>query len=188
MPNMFGGDQFHPAYDPRTELTARQVMVGNDLHTIEADGSVTVEAVSGVITHVAAPYHPDVIALREKLMGPQPPTMQDQIEQHEQDRLIDKLIPGYELGDMHYSGLIQELKGELGEYEVQSTTTLGCRTGADLISGMVKQHRNDGWFYTNKMLVILEYPTSQNGTWLIKAGWSYDAHTLGIVVITIPKK
>lgn len=34
MPNILGGDQSHPAYDPRTKLTERQVLVGNDLYDI----------------------------------------------------------------------------------------------------------------------------------------------------------
>lgn len=47
MPNMFGGDQFHPAYDPRTELTADQVMVGNRVYTRHSDGRITWEDVDG---------------------------------------------------------------------------------------------------------------------------------------------
>lgn len=39
MPNMFGGDQFHPAYDPDTKLKENQVLVGNDLYTISIEGS-----------------------------------------------------------------------------------------------------------------------------------------------------
>lgn len=47
MPNMFGGDQFHPAYDPRTRVEANQVLVGNDLYTVNKDGSVELERVDG---------------------------------------------------------------------------------------------------------------------------------------------
>lgn len=34
MPNMFGGDQLHPAYCPR-KLEPNEVLVGNDLYTIK---------------------------------------------------------------------------------------------------------------------------------------------------------
>lgn len=34
MPNMFGGDQFHPAYMP-TRLKPNEVMVGNIVYRIE---------------------------------------------------------------------------------------------------------------------------------------------------------
>ena len=35
MPNMFGGDQHHPAYNSRTKLGENQVLVGDDLYEIE---------------------------------------------------------------------------------------------------------------------------------------------------------
>lgn len=37
MPNMFGGDQFHPAYDPRSKVGPNQVMIGNVLWTADKD-------------------------------------------------------------------------------------------------------------------------------------------------------
>lgn len=53
MPNMFGGDQMHPAYAPQTRLQPNQVVVGNDLWTIDLEGKkVTMESVDGrVVTH-----------------------------------------------------------------------------------------------------------------------------------------
>jgi len=103
--------------------------------------------------------------------------------------VIDKLHPGYELCDMHGRGsVVRDLQTELGDYNVQCVVTVACRSGSDLITGMIKQHRDDYWVYTNKALVVLEPPMSDAGSWVIKAGWSYDAHTLGLAVITIPKK
>ncbi len=52
MPNMFGGDQSHPAYDPRTKLADNQVMVGNDLYTIDEDDWVNIEHVDGTSERV----------------------------------------------------------------------------------------------------------------------------------------
>jgi hypothetical protein len=47
MPNMFGGDQFHPAYDCRTELRPDQVLLGNRLFTARPDGLADWEDVDG---------------------------------------------------------------------------------------------------------------------------------------------
>jgi hypothetical protein len=48
MPNMFGGDQFHPSYDPTTKVGDNQVMIGNLLWTADGDGPTAVwEDVSG---------------------------------------------------------------------------------------------------------------------------------------------
>lgn len=38
MPNVMGGDQFHPAYDCRTPVGEDQVLVGNTLWTADKDG------------------------------------------------------------------------------------------------------------------------------------------------------
>jgi hypothetical protein len=46
MPNMFGGDQSHPAYDPGTELEENQVLVGTTLYTV-MEGTVMAEGVTG---------------------------------------------------------------------------------------------------------------------------------------------
>lgn len=46
MPNMLGGDQHHPAYDPRTRLASNEVLVGNDLYRV-IGGRVFVERVDG---------------------------------------------------------------------------------------------------------------------------------------------
>lgn len=52
MPNMFGGDQFHPAYHPHTELKYNQVMVGTDLWTIDFEGrKVSCESVDGSVVN-----------------------------------------------------------------------------------------------------------------------------------------
>lgn len=48
MPNMFGGDQFHPAYDCRTSVGKDQVLIGNTLWTANKDGqTATYEEVDG---------------------------------------------------------------------------------------------------------------------------------------------
>ncbi len=48
MPNMFGGDQFHPAYDPRTEIKDNQIVEGNFLYTAQPDGkTASYEGVDG---------------------------------------------------------------------------------------------------------------------------------------------
>ncbi len=52
MPNMVGGSQHHPAYDPRSELAPNEVLVGNDLYTLEVKfgnvlDRVSVECVDG---------------------------------------------------------------------------------------------------------------------------------------------
>lgn len=47
MPNMFGGDQNHPAYDPRRKLEKYEAMNGDTLYTLRIDGQVDVEEVDG---------------------------------------------------------------------------------------------------------------------------------------------
>ena len=70
MPNMFGGDQFHPAYNPSVMLAENQVLVDNDLYTIEEDGRVHLERVDGTGGYTG--YLPsEVIELKEKLKGEQ---------------------------------------------------------------------------------------------------------------------
>ena len=67
VPNMFGGDQHHPAYDPRTELRDNQVLVGNDLYTVEEDGRVELEQVNGRRVYVSADYLPEVKELKKRM-------------------------------------------------------------------------------------------------------------------------
>jgi hypothetical protein len=46
---MFGGDQFHPAYNPSVKLLSNQVLVGNDLYIINLDKNIVyVESVDGL--------------------------------------------------------------------------------------------------------------------------------------------
>lgn len=66
MPNMFGGDQFHPAYDSEGRLGLNQVLVGNDLYTIEEDGRVSVEKVCGHKSYTTI-YPGEVAKLRAAL-------------------------------------------------------------------------------------------------------------------------
>ncbi len=58
MPNMFGGDQNHPAYDPRVKLNPKtELLVGDVLYTLK-NGKITEEHVngsSGVYTLAQAP-------------------------------------------------------------------------------------------------------------------------------------
>lgn len=67
MPNMFGGDQHHPAYDPRVPVRRDQKMVGNDLYTVSEDGTVVREGVDGSKEFVTE-YPEDVAALRFQIM------------------------------------------------------------------------------------------------------------------------
>lgn len=48
MPNMLGGSQHHPDYDPRTEIQSNQVLIGRDLYTVdEKTLRVNLETVNG---------------------------------------------------------------------------------------------------------------------------------------------
>jgi hypothetical protein len=60
MPNILGGDQFHPAYHPGVKLANNQVIIGDSLYTI-VDSSkqgerVECEEVNGMKVIIAAPY------------------------------------------------------------------------------------------------------------------------------------
>lgn len=46
MPNMFGGDQSHPAYMPR-ELESNEFLDGDNLYTLKDDGNIDVEKIDG---------------------------------------------------------------------------------------------------------------------------------------------
>ena len=46
MPNMFGGDQLHPAYRSR-KLEQNEVLIEERLYTIQDDGSVLFEDLNG---------------------------------------------------------------------------------------------------------------------------------------------
>jgi hypothetical protein len=49
MPNMFGGPQDHPAYDPRRKLAANEAMSGNTLYTRKGN-IIEAQEVDGTIS------------------------------------------------------------------------------------------------------------------------------------------
>lgn len=72
MPNMFGGDQHHPAYDCKTKIKSNQVMVGNSLYTVTFnDGSVQVhveevDGTSGFVVQFPQQVSDKIIELKAK--------------------------------------------------------------------------------------------------------------------------
>lgn len=65
MPNMFGGDQHHPSYDPRTKLQRSEAMDGNTLCRVLDRVTVRYEEVDGTTRtgHVNnAPLHVQTLA------------------------------------------------------------------------------------------------------------------------------
>lgn len=67
MPNMFGGDQFHPAYNPSVKETPTTCLVGDNLYTNVGGGFVEVENVSGGIVKISLTSAPAKV--REKFSG-----------------------------------------------------------------------------------------------------------------------
>ena len=48
MPNMFGGDQFHPAYNPSVKVARNQMLLGDALWTIDiVRGVAELERIDG---------------------------------------------------------------------------------------------------------------------------------------------
>jgi hypothetical protein len=66
MPNNFGGDQHHPAYDGSRLLSINEVVIGNLLYTIHGRNDVTYESVEGQ-TGRAVYLPPDVEARMNNL-------------------------------------------------------------------------------------------------------------------------
>lgn len=66
MPNMFGGDQMHPAYAPQSKLQSNQVVVGDDLWTVDLyNKTATKEEVSGATSIYPISYK----SLPDKVKG-----------------------------------------------------------------------------------------------------------------------
>jgi len=69
MPNMFGGDQFHPAYNPSTRLGDNEVVVGNTAYIIFKDGRIRYEDVNGESDYISLQSAPkEVQELHKKIM------------------------------------------------------------------------------------------------------------------------
>lgn len=65
MPNMLGGDQHHPSYDPRIKLQKHEVMDGNTLCKVMDRSTVRYEEVDGEVWtgHIQnAPLHVQTLA------------------------------------------------------------------------------------------------------------------------------
>ena len=70
MPNMLGGNQNHPDYDPETIIQDNQVLIGRDLYIVDKKTlKVNIETVNGALYEDVFNFPAEVNQIRKRLAG-----------------------------------------------------------------------------------------------------------------------
>lgn len=102
---------------------------------------------------------------------------------------VKDLKPGDALFDMHYAFNKPALTFDIKEpSRERSRIRIEAGGGSRFIEKAVESLLQDDYMYINKLLVVMDWPEhdrNDDSKIIVKAGWSYDGMSFGLMTIEV---